>query len=128
MNRRLIAWIATFAILLAALAPSISHAVAAAKGEKSLWVEICSIAGSKLVRVGDADGAKDPAAPVQKPMSMEHCPFCFTHAGSTGILPSAEFVLPPAAGKPVAPSLYYHSPRPLFNWAPAQSRAPPAFS
>lgn len=124
-NRRLIAWIATFAILLSALAPSISHAVALAKGEKSLWVEVCSVAGSKLVKVGDAG---DPATPAKKPAGMEHCPFCSTHAGSAGILPGAGIVLPAALGKPVVPTLYYQSPRPLFSWAPAQSRAPPALS
>ena len=124
-NRRLIAWIASFAILLSALAPSISHAVAVAKGENSLWVEVCSVAGSKLVKI---DEAGDPASPAKKPMSMEHCPFCFTHAGMTGILSGIAVVLPVVAGKPVLPPLYYQSPRPLFSWAPAQSRAPPVLS
>ncbi|MEG1323955.1 MAG: DUF2946 domain-containing protein, partial [Janthinobacterium sp.] len=50
-TRRFAAWIACFAILLAALAPSISQAVANAKQESgSGWAEICSVAGIRFVQ------------------------------------------------------------------------------
>ncbi|QKY11503.1 DUF2946 domain-containing protein [Janthinobacterium lividum] len=125
-TRRFAAWIACFAILLAALAPSISQAVANAKQESgSGWAEICSVAGIRFVQV-DNDGAADEKSG-GKAMQMEHCAFCSTHAGSVG-LPPASPVLPllVASGTAIFPALYYESPSPLFIWSTAQSRAPPA--
>lgn len=123
-TRRFAAWIACFAILLAALAPSISQAVANAKQESgSGWAEICSVAGIRFVQVvqGD-DGAADGKA-----MQMEHCAFCSTHAGSVGLPPASPVLpLPVASGTTIFPALYYQSPSPLFIWSTAQSRAPPA--
>ena len=124
-TRRFAAWIACVAILLAALAPSISQAVANAKQESgSGWAEICSVAGIRFVQV-DA-GATDDGKSAGKAMQMEHCAFCSTHAGSAG-LPSSPIVpLPVASGTAIFPALYYQSPAPLFIWSVAQSRAPPA--
>ena len=124
-TRRFAAWIACFAILLAALAPSISQAVANAKQESgSGWAEICSVAGIRFVQVDDgaADGKSGGKA-----MQMEHCAFCSTHAGSVGLPPTSP-VLPllVASGTAIFPALYYQSPSPLFIWSTAQSRAPPA--
>jgi hypothetical protein len=124
-TRRFAAWIACFAILLAALAPSISQAVANAKQESgSGWAEICSVAGIRFVQV-DEDGAADGKSG-GKAMQMEHCAFCSTHAGSVG-LPPASPVLPLrlSSGTAIFPVLYYQSPSPLFIWSAAQSRAPP---
>jgi hypothetical protein len=127
LTRRLTAWIACFAVLLAALAPSISHAISAANGGGASWVEVCSLTGAKLVNVGDE---QDPAssAPAEKGVHFEHCPFCSTHGGTVGLLPTVGFTLPVASGEQPLPSLFYQSPRPLFIWAAAQSRAPPAIS
>lgn len=125
-TRRFAAWIACFAILLVALAPSISQAVANAKQESgSGWAEICSVAGIRFVQVDD-DGAADGKSG-GKAMQMEHCAFCSTHAGSVG-LPPASPVLPllVASGTAIFPALYYRSPAPLFIWSAAQSRAPPS--
>ena len=123
-TRRFAAWIACFAILLAALAPSISQAVANAKQESgSGWAEICSVAGIRFVQLDDgaADGKSGGKA-----MQMEHCAFCSTHAGSVGLPPTSP-VLPllVASGTAIFPALYYQSPSPLFIWSTAQSRAPP---
>ncbi len=127
ITRQFSAWIACFAILVAAFAPSISHALSAAKGSGAAWIEICSIDGAKLVKLGDEQNPTSPA-PVEKAMHAEHCPFCFTHAESVGPLPAAEFIIPVIGGTQLHPLLYYQSPRPLFIWAAAQSRAPPAIS
>ena len=124
-TRRFAAWIACFAILLAALAPSISQAVANAKQESgSGWAEICSVAGIRFVQV---DGLAADEKSGGKVMQMEHCAFCSTHAGSVGLPPTSP-VLPllVASGTAIFPSLYYQSPAPLFIWTTAQSRAPPA--
>ncbi|MBW3501936.1 DUF2946 domain-containing protein [Janthinobacterium sp. NKUCC08_JDC] len=127
-TRRFAAWIACFAILLAALAPSISQAVASAKQESgSGWAEICSVAGIRFVQLVQAgDGAADEKSG-DKVMQMEHCAFCSTHAGSVGLPPTSP-VLPllVASGTAIFPALYYQSPAPLFIWSTAQSRAPPA--
>ena len=126
-TRRLAAWIACFAILLAALAPSISRAVANAKQESgSGWAEICSVAGIRFVQLVQADDGAADEKSGGKAMQMEHCAFCSTHAGSVGLPPSPVLLLPVALGSAIFPSLYYQSPAPLFMWSTAQSRAPPA--
>jgi hypothetical protein len=126
LTRRCAAWIACFAILLAALAPSISQAIANAKQQSgSGWAEICSVAGIRFVQVDDStsDGGKSDG----KAMQMEHCAFCSTHAGSVGLPPTTPvLLLPVASGTAIFPALYYQSPAPLFIWSTAQSRAPPA--
>jgi hypothetical protein len=124
VKRRITAWIACFAVLLSALAPSISQAVNAAKSTSANWVEICSVTTTKLVKV---EGAQSPtsSAPAEKGTHFEHCPFCFTHAGSVGLPPNLDLVIPLADGTLTLPSLFYQAPRPLFIWAAAQSRAPP---
>lgn len=124
--RRVTAWIASFAILLAALAPSISHAVAAAKNVPNGWTEICTVAGAKLVKLGDTPPAKP--APTHKMSHFEHCPFCLSHAVNLGMPPEAAMAIPLFDGTHLVPPLFYHAPRPLFAWAVAQPRAPPFFS
>jgi hypothetical protein len=130
--RRFTAWIACFAILLASLAPSISYAVAASANPNLSEFEICSIAGLKLIKVADkvtdSRAPTKPSAPAGTATHSEHCPFCFTHAGSFGLLPTAVFSLPVASKSPLPPALLYQAPRPLFMWTAAQSRAPPAIS
>lgn len=123
---RMTAWFAFCAILLASLAPSISHAVAAAKGIPNGWMEICTVEGSKLVQMHD--GAPSPSAPGEKSLHFEHCPFCLNHAVALGMPPSDTVALPAVTGTSVVPLLFYHSPRPLFVWTTAQPRAPPALS
>ncbi len=118
-------WIACFAILFAALAPSISHAIAARHGGAATWAEICTTGGAKLLKTGDATPSSPDGA---KLLHLEHCAFCVTHAGADGPPPSAGFVLPIVGGVSIAPTLFYQSPRPLFIWTSAQSRAPPSLS
>ncbi|MCL6484057.1 MAG: DUF2946 domain-containing protein [Janthinobacterium lividum] len=125
-TRRCAAWIACFAILLAALAPSISHAVANAKQQSgSGWAEICSVAGIRFVQLVQVDDGAADGKTGGKAMQMEHCAFCSTHAGSIGLPPSPVLPLLVASGTAIFPALYYQSPSPLFIWSTAQSRAPP---
>lgn len=125
--RRFSAWVACFAILLAALAPSVSHAVAAAKGSGSPWLEICTTVGTRYVRVAQDHNPVSPV-PAQETLHFEHCPFCLTHAVSLGLPPADAFILPAGIGGHAFPFLFYQSPRPLFAWGAAQPRAPPAIS
>lgn len=125
ITRRFAAWLAAFAILFAALAPSISHALSAARGET--WAEICSTGGAKLVKVSvGQDGTSIPAT--GKSFHFEHCPFCITHGGSFALLPGAGIALPLPEAQNFRPFLFYQSPRPLPIWTAAQSRAPPVLA
>ncbi|HEX4325561.1 MAG TPA: DUF2946 domain-containing protein [Burkholderiales bacterium] len=119
-TRRFAAWLATFAILLAALAPTVSHAMAAVRGGAS-WVEICTATGPALVKVA----AEQVPAKGGGTSHFDHCPFCSIHAGAAG-LPPAAAALPVATGAYALPELFLRAPRPLFAWAAGQPRAPPA--
>lgn len=123
ITRRFSAWIACCTILFAALAPSISHAVAATRGQT--WAEICSVAGAKLVQVSsDESGVAGPVT--KEALHLEHCPFCATHAGAFALLPGAGVAIPLVDTQQTHPSLFFQSPHPLPIWTTAQSRAPPA--
>lgn len=124
--RHVAAWVACFAILLAALAPTVSR-VLAAGGPQSYQTDAGSVTGQGLVHEADHP-AHDSSTQVKKELHFEHCPFCLVHAGSFGLPPTAGFILPAASGSPVFPILFYQSSRPLFVWATPQSRAPPAYS
>ena len=47
--KRLISKIALVAVVFASLAPTISHAIEAQKGNQTLWQEVCSAQGIKLI-------------------------------------------------------------------------------
>jgi hypothetical protein len=123
-RRRFAAWLACFAVLLAALAPSISHAVSALKGQAA-WVEVCTAAGTALVKL---PGEQVPDQP-RPNLHAEHCVFCGSHAGAFA-LPAGDISLtvPVAPGGGAMPTLYYRAPSPLFVWAAGQPRAPPVIS
>jgi len=115
--RRASAWIAIFAILAAALSPSISHALASAPD----FGQICSVDGPR-------GGA--PASPDETPdrIALEHCPYCASGAGSFAILPAAPAAIfldarPAIAAARTFPALKRRPP-----YSSAQPRAPPSFS
>ena len=115
--RRGAAWLACVAMLFAALAPSMSHAMSA-RGSDA-WTEICSAAGIKLVQATDGQGDTTDAAP------MEHCDFCSTHPTHVALLPGNASSMPVLLGRDSYPPLFFQSSRPLAAWLHAQSRAPP---
>ena len=124
-TRRIAAGIATFAMLLAALAPSIESAFAAANDRHARWTVVCTGEGARLVPV-PTDAAGVPIAP--KAHQMDHCPFCAPHGAGAALPPPATVTVPLVAGAdPVAP-LFLLAPRPLFAWAATQPRAPPSAS
>lgn len=105
-----------------ALAPTVSHALAASSPGNP-WAEICSVAGGKVV-VADAAGATGSQA--EAGTHLGHCPLC-GQIGSAPALPVAESAASFAiAGADLLPALFAHAPSPLFAWAAAQPRAPPA--
>jgi hypothetical protein len=123
VTRHLAAWIACFAMLFAALAPSVSHALSTSRGEP--WTEICSVGGKKFVKVSvDQGGTTDPAS--QDSIHLEHCPFCATHADAIALPPAAGLSILLIDTRDTHPFLFLRSPHPLAIWTVAQSRAPPA--
>jgi Protein of unknown function (DUF2946) len=121
-HHRLTGWIAALAILLASLAPSLSHALGSAEG--SSWIEICTSQGSKWVEAGDDNSAPAPTAG----HVFEHCPFCSIQAPVLGLPPSPELVPLPIEGHGEFPPAFYAAPRTLHAWVSARPRAPPQLS
>ncbi|WP_420475484.1 DUF2946 domain-containing protein [Noviherbaspirillum sp. ST9] len=123
--RHLSAWIACCAVLLAALAPTVSRMLAAACNPPSYQLDIC--ATPHTLSAADEDHtAHHSSAPAKKELHLDHCPFCLTHAGSFGLVPTGGLILPDASSVALLPPLFYQSPHPLFVWATPPSRAPPA--
>lgn len=140
-RRRLGIWIACFAILMNALAPSISHAMALMNGTASL-VEVCTVDGTRYISTDpstDAAADDDPDAhaahaglpgksTVDLVHDMQHCPFCYTHAASFALPVAFAVPLAITAGHDVFPPLFYQSPKPLFSWSRPHPRGPPSLS
>ena len=118
----LAAWAALLAILMAVLAPTLSHAYAEPGGTRTITVEVCSATGIAMTHqmAGDGAGHVPPAS-----HGFGHCPLCQTGA-SPVVLPSASFQLPVLAGADRHPPLFYSASTPLFAWTAAQPRGPPA--
>ncbi|APA68648.1 DUF2946 domain-containing protein [Janthinobacterium sp. 1_2014MBL_MicDiv] len=123
----IVLWIACIAILLAALAPTVSRAFTVASGRAVPSFEICSVAGG-MSMLPMKSSVQEPSAPQKPAMNMGDCPCCSMHAATLDIAPTA-LVL--ASGELIAgllPLLFYQSPTPLFAWTPVQPRGPPAAS
>ncbi|MGO4380884.1 DUF2946 domain-containing protein [Pseudoduganella sp. RAF19] len=129
-------WLACFAVLLNALAPTISHAMAFAKGHPRVW-EICLNDGTRLRGTGELDAAtflaltdrsKPARAITGMQMDMEDCAYCLPHAGSTGLPPTDAPPLVHHAAPALRPLLFYQSPAPLQVWSTSNPRGPPALS
>jgi hypothetical protein len=138
-RKRLQIWIACFAILLNALAPSISHALSR-MADPARMIEICSASGTRWMSsdavgtisstiastVADAQAGTEQA-PADSPLHhLEHCPFCMTHAGTFALPAPSSTLFAVQGGHDLFPSLFYHSPFPLFSWSAAHPRGPPA--
>ncbi|WP_431262764.1 DUF2946 domain-containing protein [Roseateles chitinivorans] len=114
----------SFTILLAALLPSLSHAMLVHQG--ATFAEICSATGARLVMI-DATGTVDQEREGSTSMktSMD-CPYCAIHHGAPDLPPATVQWTPPDALKFERPRLFFTAPRPLFAWAPSLARGPPA--
>lgn len=124
-------WIACFAVLMNALAPSISHAMATVSGVPATW-EICRADASaaavpdhpELVTVG-AFAKKIPQKNVGV---MADCGYCLPHGGSVALMPSTITGLGLMGGHALRPFLFYRAPQPLLALSAAPPRGPPAFA
>ncbi|MCO5977511.1 DUF2946 domain-containing protein [Ideonella oryzae] len=117
-----LSWVAFLAIFGLVFAPTISHAVALAT-TGGAWTDICS---------AQADGARgDTPVPAGTRLPgvadhFQHCPLC--GLGAAPLLPPGPATLAlPQGLREGPPGLAWQAPQPLFVWASAQPRAPPAF-
>jgi hypothetical protein len=122
LRRAAAAWIALCAIVFAAVAPSVSRALAAS-GD-AMWVEVCTSDGLKRVAL-DAGSSKTPPAA----HAGADCPFCRLQA-HVPVIPAPDYTLlflnP---DRPVAiPRLTEASCRSAIARGLALSRAPPSCS
>ncbi len=126
-HRRVSIWLAIWALLFAALAPTLSHAVRAATPDAG-WVEVCTVAGSKWVQLSQS--ADDAGAPDSDPglHALEHCPACSAYTPAPGLPPSDYATLLQLSLGDALPSLFLQAPHTLFAWASAQPRGPPSQS
>ncbi len=129
-QQRLISFIALAAMLFASLAPTISHALEAQKGSQTLWQEVCGAQGIKFIpaalTASNADASKqNDSQPNKMGMHFEHCPYCFSHAGSVG-LPASSTALFLAEINAVAHIDIYASPFVVSYYSTSHpTRAPP---
>ena len=111
------AWIASIAVLLMSLAPSVSEAIENARGGAP--VEICSMGG--LMRV-----TPHPDHPDGSGHLLQHCPYCALHAHALAPPPApitawARVVLPRDM-----PVLFLQAAHTAHAWVSARLRGPPA--
>lgn len=102
------------AVLFAALAPTVSHALASST--PAALTEMCT-----------ADGLAKKA-PANTMHGMEHCPYCATHGGAPALPPHALTGFAVIGGHDFYPPLFYTAPQPLHSWRAASPRGPPAIS
>lgn len=113
------AWIALAAMCVLVVVPTLARATAvpAVPG----MGEVCTAEG---MRMAPMEGDSAPGAP----QGLDHCPICVLQAAGGSTPPSAA----PAAlalalaAAPAMPALFLVAPRPLFAWASAAPRGPPA--
>ncbi len=130
---------ACLAILMNALAPSISHAMNARVNVPATW-EICRAPGSTvqsdgehhLLGVGKLFAELTPALKVKhadhQSMAMADCAYCVPHAGAFAMLPPNYEGAGLMAAQALRPYLFYHAPSPLLALTAAPPRGPPAVS
>ena len=110
------------AVLLASLAPTLSHGLASATGTG--WIEVCTNQGARWIQAGDDGSQRAPASA----HVLEHCPYCSLHAPDLGLPPVAGRVHLPLQQHPALPLALLVAPYILQAWATVQPRAPPLVS
>lgn len=121
LNRKLIHWIAIFAIAMSALAPTISQAMSVLKSGQGFVVEICSTSGSKMTKVIGEEGTKTPIA------KDGHCPYCIIQP-LYDIPLGISFKFPEQVSSDRLILSFSESYRGIIQWISLPSRAPPTLS
>lgn len=123
-HRHLFARLAAVVLLLAALAPGVSRALAFAQGSIAPWSVLCS--GAMAMSMA-SPGADDNGSSELNRHLLEHCTLCHL-AGDAPPPPPAQAPVagPLALGRDGLPPLALRAPRPLHAWAAPPAQGPPA--
>lgn len=120
IHRRFTAWLAMLALVMSALAPTVSQAVVMSSDHAD-WLEVCTTTGVMWVKA-DSVTMDDGTLPMVG--HEQGCDIC-THS-VTGAPPVLTDIAVPALWQSSAqPQALVSSAHPAVLWAPAQSRAPP---
>lgn len=123
IHRRFTTWLAMLALVMSALAPTVSQAVVMSS-DRADWLEVCTTTGVMWVKA-DSVATDDGTMPMVG--HDQGCDIC-THI-VTGAPPVLSGIATPVMGQPSArPQTLVASAHPVVLWAPAQSRAPPLFA
>lgn len=120
---RLTAWIAIFAILLAALSPNLARVLASPQ-QAMPWTDICTMAGAQT-----ADAAAPlPGSGQHEGTAFKHCAFCLHYVGHFALATAPLTLLSATVATAAAVPLLAAWPFPRPIRAAAQPRAPPLHS
>jgi len=114
--------LAFLAVLLNALAPSVSHALAAM--QPTFPIDVCSEHGGPELGVAAALLTQDQERHHGAGL-LGDCGYCLMHAGSHGMPPPSLAALPALHAPAQQPYLFYHAPGPLALLCAAAPRGPP---
>ena len=121
-RNRVMAWVACFALLLGALAPTVSRYLASVDGVPPAFLDICSIQTERQASAGVSKAPGDPS----DSQTMDRCAYCVLLAHVHAVLPGGlAWVFLPALRHGL-PSLFFSAPTPQHAWSTALARAPPA--
>ena len=89
VHRQIAAWLAMWAMVLGALAPTVAQAMVAA-AEKGQWIEVCSASGMVWLKADGSDVQVETAPDQSQSMADmgKHCPWCGFHAPAAGLPPA----------------------------------------
>ena len=116
-------WLTLWLALFGALAPTVSHALTWAHGDREALIEICTSAGPRWTALSTASDPV-PSEPTSAAV-LDHCPFCLLMADRVAPPPQPQALLFAASGhaaEPVSPPVVFLSAQVL---AAAHPRGPP---
>jgi hypothetical protein len=122
-HRRLMLWIASWALLLAALAPALSQVLG--RNSPHSWVEVCTSQGSVWL---DSETGTPQQGKGGQPAQhlLDHCPYCSLHVPTLGLPPAVSLGVPAPLLPALLPPAFLHVARTAHVWVSAQARAPPS--
>ncbi len=102
LRRPLAVWLALLIALFGAIAPTLSHAVALARGDAPGWTEVCTSSGPRWIALAIA--ADSPDGQESAP-ALDHCPFCLLFTDRVLPAPHSLVHLFLVSGEPQAPTV-----------------------
>ncbi|WCM94907.1 DUF2946 domain-containing protein [Acidovorax sp. NCPPB 2350] len=119
--KKTLSWMTALAILMALVAPGITHAAGLIGG--AAWIEVCSASGTRWVPMNEESGQS--GLDFQGTHVLEHCPYCSVHSTAFAPPPTPLDAPRMLLLQSEVPALFLSAPSTLHAWRAAQSRAPP---